>query len=97
MLSALARHMPLGVTWTRPEGGMFTWVTLPDGMDSARLLPEALEAGIAFVPGAAFFSDRRRSSALRLSYSLLPEAAIEDGMRRLGALLLASREAGEEG
>jgi hypothetical protein len=97
MLSALARYMPPGVTWTRPEGGMFTWVTLPDGIDSARLLPEPLEAGIAFVPGAAFFSDRRRSSALRLSYSLLPEAAIEDGMRRLGALLLASREAGEEG
>jgi DNA-binding transcriptional MocR family regulator len=94
MLTALARHMPPGVTWTRPEGGMFVWVTLPEEIDSQALLARALDAGIAYVPSCAFFSDRRRSSALRLSYSLLPEAAIEDGMWRLGGLVRATLERG---
>ncbi|MEE4346142.1 MAG: PLP-dependent aminotransferase family protein, partial [Paracoccaceae bacterium] len=58
MLSALAQHMPAGVTWTRPEGGMFVWVTLPEGMDGAALLERSLaQERVAFVPGAAFFPD----------------------------------------
>ena len=85
MLEALARHMPEGVDWTRPEGGMFVWVTLPRGMDGAELLAHALEAEkLAFVPGRAFFADGSGGNTLRLSFSCADESEIEDGMQRLG-------------
>ena len=58
MLAGLAKHMPDGVTWTKPEGGMFIWVTLPEGMDAADLLSKSLETEkVAFVPGRPFFAD----------------------------------------
>jgi DNA-binding transcriptional MocR family regulator len=88
MLAALERHMPAGVTWTRPAGGLFVWVTLPEGHDGAALLGRSLaEAGVAFVPGAPFFFDGRGRNALRLSFSLAAEADIERGIARLGALV----------
>jgi DNA-binding transcriptional MocR family regulator len=88
MLAALARHMPAGVTWTRPRGGLFTWVRLPEGVDSAVLLERAVsEAGVAFVPGAAFFFDGRARNMLRLSYSLASEDEIGDGIARLAMLI----------
>ncbi len=88
MLEALERHMPDGVTWSRPEGGMFVWVTLPEGMDGAALLERALaEEKIAFVPGGPFFAEVPAANALRLSYSLPTDGEIEDGMGRLGRLL----------
>ena len=91
MLRALARHMPPGVDWTRPEGGMFIWVTLPVHLDGARLLERAVrEARIAFVPGEAFFADRSRRNHLRLSFSLADPATIEEGIERLGRLLRAA-------
>ena len=77
-----------GVTWTRPGGGLFVWLRLPDGMDGASLLDRAVkEAGVAFVPGAAFFHDDRGRNTLRLSYSLATEAEIEEGIARLAKLL----------
>jgi DNA-binding transcriptional MocR family regulator len=88
MLAALDRHMPSGVTWTRPGGGLFVWARLPEGHDSAQLLDRAVEeAGIAFVPGAAFFFDGRGRNTLRLSYSLPSEDEIEDGIARLAKLI----------
>jgi DNA-binding transcriptional MocR family regulator len=88
MLEALARHMPEGVTWTQPKGGLFTWVRLSEGIDSGALLERAVaEAGVAFVPGAAFFFDGRARNALRLSYSLASEAEIESGIARLAKLI----------
>ena len=88
MLAALETHMPEGVTWTRPEGGLFVWLRLPEGMDAASLLDRAVnEAGVAFVPGAAFFFDGRGRNTLRLSYSLATEAEIEDGIARLAKLI----------
>ncbi|MDQ0458448.1 aminotransferase-like domain-containing protein [Rhizobium paknamense] len=91
MLKALARHMPKGVTWTRPEGGMFIWLTLPDGMDGASLLARSVEAEkVAFVPGQAFFADRSGANTLRLSFSCANEAMIEEGIGRLGRLLVAA-------
>jgi DNA-binding transcriptional MocR family regulator len=88
MLTALERHMPKGVSWTRPDGGLFVWVQLPDGIDAAGLLDRAVkEAGVAFVPGGAFFHDGRGRSTLRLSYSLPNEAEIEDGIARLAKLI----------
>lgn len=88
MLAALERHMPKDVTWTRPGGGLFVWVRLPEGVDAARLLDRAVEeAGVAFVPGAAFFFDGRGRNTLRLSYSLPSEDEIEDGIARLARLI----------
>lgn len=88
MLVALEEHMPDGVTWTRPEGGMFVWMTLPKGMDGADLLKHALETQrVAFVPGQAFHADGSGANTLRLSYSLADEAEITDGMQRLGTAI----------
>ncbi len=88
MLQALAAHMPGDVRWTKPEGGMFVWMTLPEAMDSAELLRRAIaEARVAFVPGAAFFPDRSGKNTLRLNFSLNDPSAIEEGISRLGALL----------
>jgi len=88
MLAALQAHMPKGVQWTKPEGGMFVWVTLPESMDGGALLARAIaEAKVAFVPGIAFFADRGRSNYLRLNFSLADEASIAEGIRRLGALI----------
>lgn len=88
LLSALERHMPAGVRWTKPEGGMFVWVTLPAGMDGAKLLARSLEvAKVAFVPGQAFFADGSNANTLRLSFSCASAAMIEEGMARLGRLI----------
>ena len=88
MLAALERHMPGGVSWTRPNGGLFVWARLPDGVDAAALLDRAVkEEGVAFVPGAAFFHDGRGRNTMRLSYSLACEAEIEDGIARLARLI----------
>jgi DNA-binding transcriptional MocR family regulator len=90
MLAALSKHMPAGVEWTKPEGGMFVWVTLPDGMDGAALLARAIEKyRIAFVPGRAFHADGSGANTLRLSFSCASDEMIEEGMSRLGQLLKA--------
>lgn len=83
MLDALRKHAPSGVTWTRPAGGLFIWVTLPPGADSGALLQKAIERNVAFVPGKAFFTDGTGSNNIRLSYSLLPEKVAEAGIRTL--------------
>ena len=88
MLAALSKHMPDGVTWTQPEGGMFIWVTLPEGLDAADLLSRSLETEkVAFVPGRPFFADGSNENSLRLSYSCMANDQIEEGMVRLGRLL----------
>lgn len=88
MLAALTRHMPKGVTWSEPEGGMFIWLTLPAQLDGAALLQTSLQSEkVAFVPGGAFFADGSGANSLRLSFSLADEVQIEEGMKRLGRLI----------
>ncbi|MQW89913.1 PLP-dependent aminotransferase family protein [Sinorhizobium saheli] len=88
MLAALEKYMPAGVTWTRPEGGMFIWVTLPKGTDGAELLAKSIQtAKVAFVPGRAFFADGSGENTLRLSFSCANDKMIEEGIRRLGDLI----------
>ena len=88
MLAALKTHMPANVSWTRPEGGFFIWVKLPDGVSGASLLKRAIdEAKVAFVPGAAFFHDGSAENTIRLSYSLPDVSDIATGVRRLASLL----------
>lgn len=90
MLQALAELRIPGLSWTRPEGGLFVWVTLPDGMDGAALLQQCIEdASVAFVPGGAFFTDGTGCNTLRLSYSLPNEQQIRDGIAKLGAVIKA--------
>lgn len=94
MLGALTRHMPKGVRWTEPQGGMFVWLTLPASMDADELQRVAFEkAKIIFVPGASFHADGTGRNTLRLSYSMTSEAEIEDGIARLAGVI--TEEMGE--
>ncbi len=91
MLEALAAHMPKGVQWTKPEGGMFVWVTLPDHMNGADLLAQSLKSErVAFVPGSAFYADGSGTNTLRLSFSRADAPTITEGIKRLGALIAAA-------
>ncbi|MFB2561585.1 PLP-dependent aminotransferase family protein [Rhizobium sp. IMFF44] len=88
MLAALAKYMPDGTSWTKPQGGMFVWVTLPKGMDGAKLLARSLEtAKVAFVPGQAFFADGSGANTFRVSFSCANDEMIEEGISRLGKLI----------
>jgi 2-aminoadipate transaminase len=87
MLAALERSMPAGARWTRPEGGFFSWLTLPEGVDSEDLARRAVERGVGIVPGTLFFPDGRGSDTVRLSFSLVDEERIDEGIERLGELL----------
>jgi DNA-binding transcriptional MocR family regulator len=90
MLEALKQHMPDGVEWTKPEGGMFIWVTLPKGTVGTDLLARALETvKVAFVPGQAFFPDESGANTIRLSFSNSDEDTIREGIRRLEDVLRA--------
>ena len=90
MLAALARHMPEGASWSRPDGGMFIWLNAPPQIDAKALLPRAVEeAGVAYVPGGAFFHDGGGANTMRLSFSLPSVDQIEAGIARLGALMSA--------
>ncbi|GAA1754878.1 PLP-dependent aminotransferase family protein [Luedemannella helvata] len=92
MLAALAAHMPAGVTWTRPAGGFFVWATLPDGLDAKAMLPRAIGARVAYVPGTGFFADGGGRANLRLSYCLPPADRIAEGVARLGEVVTAELE-----
>jgi DNA-binding transcriptional MocR family regulator len=88
MLAALDTHMPEGVEWTRPEGGMFIWLTLPRHIDGTKLLAKSLQsARVAFVPGQAFFADRSGANTIRLNFSLADGDVIDEGIKRLGSLI----------
>jgi 2-aminoadipate transaminase len=87
MLAALEEHMPAGASWTSPEGGFFVWVTLPEGVDTYPLLKKAIDAGVVFIPGAAFTPSAEPSNKLRLAFSAVPPDAIAEGVRRLSPVL----------
>jgi 2-aminoadipate transaminase len=87
LLAALERTLPPEAHWTRPQGGFFSWLTLPDGTDSAHLARRAVEHGVGIVPGGPFFPDGRGADTVRLSFSLVDEQLIDEGIERLGALL----------
>ena len=83
--------MPAGVDWTKPEGGMFIWVTLPTSLDGAALLAKSLETErVAFVPGNAFFADESGANTLRLSFSRADQSTIDEGIKRLAGLIARS-------
>jgi 2-aminoadipate transaminase len=87
MQRALAAHLPAGCRWVPPAGGMFFWVELPAGIDAAALLPRAVEAGVAYVPGAAFYAAQPRAHMLRLSFVTVPPDRIDAGVAALAGVL----------
>jgi len=86
-LSALEQHFPAGARWTRPTGGFYVWVTLPEGLDSKQMLARAVHARVAYVPGTGFYADGQGGRHLRLSYCYPEPARIREGVRRLAAVL----------
>ncbi|MBQ5948109.1 PLP-dependent aminotransferase family protein [Massilia sp. ST3] len=87
MLDAMAEHFPAGVSWTKPEGGMFIWVTLPKHIDAMKLLDQSLAARVAFVPGAPFYANEPETNTLRLSFVTVPPERIREGIAILGKLI----------
>ena len=86
MDAALARHMPDGFSWTRPEGGMFLWVSGPRALDTTPLLAASIARGVAFVPGADFFPDSQGGNHMRLNFSNAQPDDIRRGIARLAEL-----------
>jgi DNA-binding transcriptional MocR family regulator len=87
MLDALDTEMPAGVAFTRPAGGLFLWVTLPEDQSARVLLEECVKRNVAFVPGGAFYPNGGHENTLRLNYSNMPVARIREGVRRLAGAL----------
>ncbi len=87
MLDALAEFFPAEAQWTRPAGGLFIWVTLPDFIDTTDLLARALRDNVAFVPGEAAYLDGRGRSSMRLNFSGSGEDAVREGVRRIGKVV----------
>ena len=87
MVSLLEKYMPEGVSWTYPEGGLFLWLTLPEGMDTVALYDRALAAGVAYVAGSFFFKDGSHRNTMRLNFSFIEETKMEPGIKLLASLL----------
>ena len=87
MYDSMKEYFPEGVTFTYPEGGLFTWVTLPENMDAKEIMPKVLEKNVAYVPGGPFYPNGGNANHFRLNYSNMPEDRIVEGIKRLGAVL----------
>jgi 2-aminoadipate transaminase len=87
LLSALEQHMPAGCTWTKPDGGFFVWMTVPEGIDAKAMQPRAVTARVAYVPGTGFYSDGFGSRQMRLSFCYPTPERIREGVRRLAVVL----------
>lgn len=87
MLDALERYFPEGATWTKPKGGLFLWVTLPEEVDTLALMPRAIKNKVAYVPGSAFYADNGLPNTFRLNFSNAKPEQIEIGIKRLGEVL----------
>lgn len=89
LVQALGSYLPPGCTWAVPAGGFFVWVSLPEGLDAAALLPRAEATGVAYLPGARFSLDGAGTRALRLAFSLYSPEELAEGARRLGQAIQA--------
>lgn len=89
MLEAIAKYFPSNITYTKPEGGMFIWVTLPEGASALELFHKAMEEKVAFVPGDPFYTNKTNVNTLRLNYTNATPETIEEGIKRLGKILHA--------
>ncbi|MDP4974572.1 MAG: PLP-dependent aminotransferase family protein [Candidatus Nanopelagicales bacterium] len=92
MLETLDQLMPAGTTWTHPQGGFYSWLTLPEGLDSKAMLPRAIAALVAYVPGTGFYVDGQGRAHLRLSYCYPDPDRIREGVRRLAGVIESELE-----
>ncbi|MFI7677167.1 PLP-dependent aminotransferase family protein [Actinophytocola sp. NPDC049390] len=92
MISGLEQHMPPGCSWTVPAGGFFVWMTVPEGVDTKAMLPRAVTARVAYVSGTGFYADGFGSRQMRLSFCYPTPERIQEGVRRLAAVLAAELE-----
>jgi 2-aminoadipate transaminase len=92
MISAMEQHLPAGCSWTVPDGGFFVWVTVPEGVDTKAMLPRAVTARVAYVSGTGFYGDGYGSRQMRLSFCYPTPERIQEGVRRLAAVLSAEIE-----
>ena len=93
MLALLEKYMPEGTRWTHPEGGLFLWLTLPEGIDTVALYDEALSAGVAYVAGSFFYTDGSHRNTMRLNFSFIAEEKMEPGIRLLSELIRRKMDA----
>ncbi|GEA84704.1 GntR family transcriptional regulator [Cellulomonas gelida] len=91
MISALSEHLP-EASWTVPDGGFYTWVRLPEGLDARDMLPRAVTARVAYVPGTAFYYDGTGADHMRLSFCYPTPERIREGVRRLAGVVSGERE-----
>ena len=84
--------MPPGTQWTIPEGGFFSWVTLPNGLDATAMLPRAVNGLVAYVPGTGFYADGQGAHEMRLSYCFPEPDRIREGVRRLASIIESELE-----
>ncbi len=87
LIKAMEKHFPPGVKFTHPDGGLFLWVTLPEGVDAGEILVKSVEHNVAFVPGAPFYPNNKKVNTMRLNFSNMPPDRIEEGIKRLGEVL----------
>ena len=87
MVSLLEKYMPEGVSWTYPEGGLFLWLTLPEGVDTVAMYDEALSRGVAYVAGSFFYTDGSHRNTMRLNFSFVDEAKMEPGIKLLSGVI----------
>jgi 2-aminoadipate transaminase len=87
MIKALEENMPDGVQWTEPKGGLFLWVTLPEGMDTGKIFKDAVESKVAFVPGAPFHPQGGGENTMRLNFSNSKPELIQEGIKRLANVI----------
>jgi len=92
MLAALESSMPPGCRWTRPAGGFYVWLKLPEGLDAKAMLPRAISARVAYVPGTGFYADGAGREYMRLSYCYPEPSRIREGIRRLAGVIEAEAE-----
>jgi 2-aminoadipate transaminase len=90
MLDALSSEMPASVRWTRPAGGLFVWLTLPEGMDAEKLLEAAVAEGVAYVAGGPFHVDGGGENTMRLTFAKEDAPTIVEGVKRLGKVVRAA-------
>ena len=98
MLKAMEEEFPEGVEFTRPQGGLFTWVTLPENIDAGEMAKKCLQKNVAYVPGASFYPNGGVYNTCRLNYSNMPEDKIIEGIKRMGEVLreeLSNNDNGE--
>jgi DNA-binding transcriptional MocR family regulator len=92
MLESLQKYFPAGTSWTKPEGGFYVWITLPPEIDTNALMPKAIVAKVAYVPGTAFYADGFGSWSMRLSYCYPTPERIKDGVKSLGTVIAEEME-----